>query len=158
MLDQVADYVVNTLPFASAHCHRCKKLSQGLIGIGDGDRTCFSMGCIITPVRAQSQKIVDPEEPPWVQPLESKDGGSLGVVSCYGCGANKSWDQTLTIVYRRGEFLVAGYARDWDWNSHLVDGSVETIMGSCDIDFLAGKGVVSDGPDEGKPIGGKFTP
>ena len=51
-------------------------------------------------------------------------------------------DQTLTIVYRGGEFLVAGYARDWDWNSHLADGSVETIMGGCDIDFLGGRGVV----------------
>ena len=104
------------------------------------------------------KKIVDPEETPWVQPLESKDSGSLVVASCYGCGANKSWDQKLTIVYRGGEFLVAGYARDWDWNSHLADGSVETIMGGCDIDFLAGKGVVSEGLDEGKPIDGKFTP
>jgi len=68
------------------------------------------------------KKIVDPEETPWVQPLESKDGGSLVVASCYGCGANKSWNQKLTIVYRGGEFLVAGYARDWDWNSHLAGG------------------------------------
>ena len=67
-------------------------------------------------------------------------------------------DQTLTIVYRGGEFLVAGYARDWDWNSHLADGSVETIMGGCDIDFLGGKGVVSDGLDEDTPIDGNFTP
>lgn len=104
------------------------------------------------------KKIVDPEETPWVQPLESKDSGSLVVASCYGCGANKSWDQTLTIVYRGGEFLVAGYARDWDWNSHLADGSVETIIGGCDIDFLAGRGVVSDGLDEDKPIDGNFTP
>ena len=80
------------------------------------------------------------------------------IASRYGCGANKSWDQTLTIVYRGGEFLVAGYARDWDWNSHLADGSVETIMGGCDIDFLGGKGVVSDGLDEDTPIDGNFTP
>jgi hypothetical protein len=31
-------------------------------------------------------------------------------------------------------------------------------MGSCDIDFLAGRGVVSDGLDESNPIDGKFTP
>ena len=104
------------------------------------------------------RKIVDPEETPWVQPLESKNSGSLVVTSCYGCGANKSWDQKLTIVYRGGEFVVAGYARDWDWNSHLADGSVETIMGGCEIDFLSGKGVVSEGLDEGKPIEGTFTP
>ena len=78
--------------------------------------------------------------------------GALVVTSCFGCGANKSWAETLTIVHRAGEFLVAGYARDWDWNSHMADGSVETILGSCEIDFLSGKGVASDGLDEGKPI------
>ena len=31
-------------------------------------------------------------------------------------------------------------------------------MGGCEIDFLAGKGVVSEGLEEGKPIDGKFTP
>jgi hypothetical protein len=90
--------------------------------------------------------------------LESKGNGSLIVTACFGCGASKSWAETLTIVHRHGEFLVAGYARDWDWNSHTSDGSVDTIMGSCDIDFLSGKGVVSTMLDEAKPIAGKFSP
>ena len=90
--------------------------------------------------------------------LESRNDGALIVTSCFGCGANKSWAETLTIIHRAGEFLVAGYARDWDWNSHMADGSVETILGSCEIDFLSGKGVASDGLDEGKPIAAQFTP
>jgi hypothetical protein len=40
----------------------------------------------------------------------------------------------------------------------MADGSVETILGSCEIDFLSGKGVASDGLDEGKPIEAQFTP
>jgi hypothetical protein len=90
--------------------------------------------------------------------LASKSKGSLSVTSCYGCGANKSWNETLTIVHRGDEFLVAGYTRDWDWNSHTSDGNVETLMGSCDINFLTGKGVVSEELEEGKPLKGKFKP
>ena len=40
----------------------------------------------------------------------------------------------------------------------MADGSVQTILGSCEIDFLSGKGVASDGLDEGKPIEAPFTP
>lgn len=67
--------------------------------------------------------------------LESKGKGSLAVTSCFGCGANKSWDATLTIVWCGGKFLVAGYSRDWDWNVQKADGSVETTLGGCDINF-----------------------
>ena len=55
--------------------------------------------------------IVDTEETSWVQPLERNGGGSLLVTSVYGWGAVKTWGETLTIVYRDGEFLVAGYSQ-----------------------------------------------
>jgi hypothetical protein len=94
--------------------------------------------------------------------LESKGKGSLAVTSCYGCGARKSSEETITIAYRGGEFLVAGYTRSWVWNSevHKADGSwdMETLMGGCDINFLTGKGVASQSLDEGKPLTEKFTP
>jgi hypothetical protein len=93
-----------------------------------------------------------------VDGLESRGNGSLVIISCFGCGAIKSWAETLTIVHRGGEFLVAGYARDWDWNSHMADGTVNTIMGSCEIDFLAGRGAASDGLDDAQPVEGTFTP
>lgn len=105
--------------------------------------------------------IVDPEETPWVQPLESSGKGSLIVTSVYGWGARQSWGQAITIIHRGGELLVAGYSRDWEWGNevHKSDGSwdVETTIGGCDINFLTGKGVVSEGLEEGKPIEGKFT-
>lgn len=90
--------------------------------------------------------------------LESKGNGSLVVTSCFGCGANKSWEATLTIVWRNGKFLVAGYRRDWDWNVQKADGTVETTLGGCDINFLTGKGVASKDLDDGKPVAGKFVP
>ena len=90
--------------------------------------------------------------------LERTGKGSLTVTSCYGCGARKSSEETLTIVHRGGEFMVAGYTRGWDWNTHTADGNVETLIGGCDINFLTGKGVASQNLDEGKPLKGKFTP
>ena len=94
--------------------------------------------------------------------LESKGKGSLAVTSCSGCGARKSSDETITIAFRSGEFLVAGYTRSWDWNSevHKADGSwdMETLMGGCDINYLTGKGAASQSLDEGKPLPEKFTP
>lgn len=106
--------------------------------------------------------IVDTKETSWVQPLERNGGGSLLVTSVYGWGARQSWGETLTVAYRKGEFLVAGYSRGWEWGNEVrkPDGGwdVETIIGGCDINFLSGKGVVSEGLDESKPIKGKFTP
>lgn len=90
--------------------------------------------------------------------IESDSPGTLTVTSCSGCGAMKSWAETLTIVYRDGAFMVARYARDWDWNSHQADGSVATIIGSCDIDFLSGKGIASTDLDDGAPVDAKFAP
>ena len=70
--------------------------------------------------------------------------------------------EILTIAYRKGEFLVAGYSRGWEWGNEVRkpngDWDVETTIGGCDINFLSGKGVVSDELDESNPIKGKFTP
>jgi hypothetical protein len=89
--------------------------------------------------------------------LESKGKGSLVITSCFGCGASKSTEDTLTIVYRQGQFLVGGYSRSWDWNQQTSDG-VETTLGGCDINYLTGKGTVSKDLEDGKPIKGRFKP
>lgn len=80
--------------------------------------------------------------------LESKGKGSL--IVHYGCGGcSNDYETTLTIVHRGGEFLVAGFTYDWE---------TRYSVGSCDINFLSGKGLVSHGPGEGKQIKEKFTP
>ncbi len=81
--------------------------------------------------------------------FESKDNGSL--IIGYGCGGcSNDYETTLTIAYRDGEFLVTGYTFAWDTRNG---------MGSCDVDFLTRKGVVTEGLDgERKPIDGEFAP
>jgi hypothetical protein len=81
--------------------------------------------------------------------VERKGKGSLVITSgCGGC--SNDYSTTLTIVYRRGEFLVGGYTYQWD---------TRYGAGTCDVNFLTGKGTMLDGIDgPGKPIDGKFTP
>jgi hypothetical protein len=81
--------------------------------------------------------------------LEVKSNGSLIVT--YGCGGcSNDYEYAIAIVHRHGEFLVAGYTIDWDTRNGI---------GSCDINFLTGKGFVSEGLEgKRKPLKGQFTP
>jgi hypothetical protein len=83
--------------------------------------------------------------------FESKGRGSLLIT--YGCGGcSNDYSTTLTIVHRRGEFLVGGVTYDWDTRNGI---------GSCDINFLTGKGVLTSGlaPDQTiKTLQGRFAP
>jgi hypothetical protein len=66
-----------------------------------------------------------------------------------GLGSNQ-YEMRLTVVHRRGGFWVAGFSNDWD----MRDGSI----GSCDINFLTGKGVASHSNAKPRPIKAKFVP
>ncbi|MDX8516787.1 hypothetical protein [Mesorhizobium dulcispinae] len=90
--------------------------------------------------------------------LEAKGKGSLAITSCFGCGASKSTEDTLTVVYRSGTFLVGGYSRNWDWNIQKSDGTVETTIGDCDINYLTGKATASRDLEDGRPVKGRFKP
>lgn len=80
--------------------------------------------------------------------FESKGQGSL--VITYGCGGcSNDYETTLTIVHRGGRFLVAGYTYSWETR----DGS-----GSCDVNFLTGKGAMSRNLGKSRPIKGVFAP
>jgi len=82
-----------------------------------------------------------------IRALRSNDKGSLVVV--YGRGGSNDYENTLTIVHRGGQFLVAGYSSQWDTRRGI---------GSCDINFLSGKGFASKGIDgKNKPLRGKFS-
>jgi hypothetical protein len=77
--------------------------------------------------------------------LASNDRGSLIVK--YGRFGSNQFETDLTIVSRGGEFLVAGFTKNWD---------MRNSMGSCDINFLTGKGVASRGLGKSRPIKAKF--
>ena len=72
--------------------------------------------------------------------LEVNDKGSLLVKSGNeGIGRNR-WTQTLTVVLRDKQFIVAGFTRDEHDTLDLKAG------GACDINFLTGKGKRNDKP------------
>jgi hypothetical protein len=83
-----------------------------------------------------------------VMGLESNGKGSLLVN--FGCGGCSNDVETkLTIVHRDGEFWVAGFSYGWetrDWGT-----------GSCDINFLTGKGIRSRELAKSRLIEARFT-
>lgn len=79
--------------------------------------------------------------------MDNNGKGSLIVKS--GQGGSNQYETRLTIIRRRGEFWIAGYSTDWDTRNGI---------GSCDINFLTGKGVASRGLAKSKPIKAKFAP
>ena len=85
-----------------------------------------------------------------VYELASNGNESLRVeVRCGGC--SNDYDTAFSIVYRAGDFLIGGLSRSWE----LRDGSI----GSCDVNYLAGKAVASKGlPRRNKVVGTVFRP
>jgi hypothetical protein len=83
-----------------------------------------------------------------VMALERSAKGSLLVN--FGCGGCSNDVETkLTIVHRDGEFWVAGFSYGWetrDWGT-----------GSCDINFLTGKGVRSRELAKSRSIRARFS-
>jgi hypothetical protein len=66
--------------------------------------------------------------------LAINDKGSLLIKSSNEAIGRNRWSQTLTLVYRDGEFVVAGFTRE-ERDTLDVNAS-----GSCDLNFLSGKG------------------
>ncbi len=80
--------------------------------------------------------------------LESNRKGSLLVG--YGWSGSNSWETTVKILYRDGEFVVAGFTKSWDTRESI---------GSCDINFLSGRGVASRGlRGKAETLATKFLP
>jgi hypothetical protein len=104
------------------------------------------------------QRIADPERVPWVQPLEVTKSGSLLISAAHQWGASRDWTEILTVVYRNGEPVVAGFTMGWYWNSLLADETFETLEGECDINFLTGSGTLTKDADKPQPIKAAFKP
>jgi hypothetical protein len=73
--------------------------------------------------------------------LETNAKGSL-LIKSENTGVGRSrWSQTLTVVYRNRQFVVAGLTRE------AYDTLDPNVAHSCDLNFLAGKG-----KKDGKPV------
>ncbi len=66
--------------------------------------------------------------------LETSAKGSL-LIKAENTGVGRDrWSETLTVVYRKGEFIVAGLTRE------SYDTLDPNAAHSCDLNFLSGKG------------------
>ena len=74
--------------------------------------------------------------PMWGQrpSLETNAKGSLLIKSENGGAGRNRWSETLTVVYRNKEFIVAGITRD------AYDTLDPKAAHDCDLNFLSGKG------------------
>ena len=102
--------------------------------------------------------LVNRERTPWIEPPKATAQGSLAISAAHQWGASKDWVEVLTIAFRKGDFVVAGYEMGWSWNSLLADGTFETLEGECEINFLTGKGTLAENGDGPKPLKGHFKP
>lgn len=80
--------------------------------------------------------------------LQGKGSRSLLVTSgCGGCSNDN--ETTLTIAYRGGSLVVAGYTLAWDTRNG---------QGVCDVNYLTGQGFILRGLNGKKmPIKGRFN-
>ncbi len=73
--------------------------------------------------------------------LRITEGGSLQVTSMNeGIGRDR-WYQTLTIAWRDGVFVLAGFTYSW------YDTLDPANAGSCDVNLLTGRGELTRGPE-----------
>ncbi|WP_428648828.1 hypothetical protein [Roseibium sp.] len=68
---------------------------------------------------------------PW---MEANEHGSLKIYSENSAIGRDRWEQALTIAYRRGAFLVAGYTYSY------YDTLDPDAGGQCDVNLLTGRG------------------
>lgn len=72
---------------------------------------------------------------PGQQPkLMLTDHGALQVVSMNAAIGRNRWEQTLTLAYRNGVFVLAGFTYNWYDTLDLEN------SGTCDVNLLTGKG------------------
>ncbi len=75
--------------------------------------------------------------------LRVTKGGSLQVSSMNESIGRDRWYQTLTIAWRDGRFVLAGFT--YSWYDTLDLGNA----GTCDVNLLTGRGELTRGPEGG---------
>ncbi len=97
------------------------------------------------------ENIIDRERFGWVGKLESNTKQSLKLYASYAPGSSATEDETLTIIYRKGKFIVAGMDIYWEGGGK---------NGNCQYNFLTSQGYTAPGEfaDEKTPIKAKVKP
>ncbi len=100
----------------------------------------------------QAGYLVDEDQYSWIQPMDVTARNSLQLSTAYAPGASNTAEQVLTLVWRGGEPVVAGYSIGWETRNGA---------GTCDVNLLTGKALLFEGFDlsgPGKRLKGKFKP
>lgn len=82
--------------------------------------------------------------------LETNAKGSLLIKSANDAIGRSRWSQTLTVIYRNKEFIVAGLTRE-------ARDTIDLTSHSCDLNFLTGKGLRDGKPATVKTPAPKFA-
>ena len=90
--------------------------------------------------------------------FESRERATLTVTSFAGCTSMWALEETLTVVYRDGAFVIGGFTRVWELSHRLADLNVDVVMGSCSVDFLTGEGRASKGLEDETLVKQRFKP
>ncbi len=77
--------------------------------------------------------------------IKALGNGSIAVTSQQNAIGRNRWEQTLTIAYRNGDFVVAGYTYNY------YDTLDPDAAGKCDYNVLTGKAMVNDKPAKVAP-------
>jgi len=107
---------------------------------------------ISKPADITSRTVVDTERGNWVLPPMVNDKGSLQIVTAAGLGSSNESDDTVTIAWRDGAAVVAGYTVSWEYSDSA---------GTCDVNLLSGKAVLTEGVEDvgqNKTLKGHFKP
>jgi hypothetical protein len=107
---------------------------------------------ISKPADIMSRTVVDGERGNWVLPPMATDRGSLQIVTAAGLGSANEIDHTVTIAWRNGAAVVAGYTVSWEYSDSA---------GTCDVNLLSGKAVLTEGVEDigqNKKLKGSFKP
>lgn len=99
----------------------------------------------------RKDNIINRDELAFVMPPAVNLKGSLNIVSSNGFGNTFNTTETLTVVYRDGAFLVAGWAQDL-YNSREEESS------HCSVNYLAGKAVKRGNDGKDVQLKGVFKP
>ena len=99
----------------------------------------------------RKDNVINRDELAFVIPPAVNIKGSLNIVSSNGFGNTLNTTETLTIVYRNGAFLVAGWAQDF-YNSR------DEVSSHCSVNYLAGKAVRRGNTGKDVKLKGVFKP
>lgn len=127
---------------------------------GDGKPERFTLvdsdGSVDLQIEAAGGRVVIAQDIAWLggsgqEPeLTLAPNGSVRLTSMNESVGRGRWHQTLTIAYRNGAYMVAGYTYDWydtlDMNNN----------GNCDINLLNGKGNLIKNGSSAAPISSKM--